>query len=77
MLNRGYWNSNAKNPLHAQHQFCRLVGELADFDSARTLLDVGSGLSIPAIHWSELYEFLNITCLDINLHGLKIVRKRK
>jgi len=72
MLNRGYWDKDAKNPLQAQHQFCKLVGEFAEYDSAKTLLDVGSGLSIPAIHWSRLYEFLTITCLDINLHGLKI-----
>ena len=69
MLNRGYWDKDAKNPLQAQHQFFKLVGEFAEYDSAKTLLDVGSGLSIPAIHWSTLYEFLNITCLDINFQG--------
>ena len=72
MLNRGYWDKDAKNPLQAQHQFCKLVGEFAEYNSAKTLLDVGSGLSIPAIHWRTLYEFLNITCLDINFQGLKI-----
>ena len=71
MLNRGYWDRDAKNPLQAQHQFCKLVGEFAEYSSAKTLLDVGSGLSIPAIHWSTLYEFLNIACLDINFQGLK------
>jgi len=75
MLNRGYWDGDAKNPLQAQHQFCKLVGEFADYYSAKTLLDVGSGLSIPSIHWSTLYEFLNITCLDINLQGLKIAAR--
>jgi ubiquinone/menaquinone biosynthesis C-methylase UbiE len=75
MLNRGYWINNAKNPLQAQHQFCTLVGEFADFHSAQTLLDVGSGLSIPAIHWKSLYNFLNIACLDINFQGLKIAAK--
>ena len=75
MLNRGYWDKDAKNPLQAQHQFCKLVGEFAEYDSAKTLLDVGSGISIPAIHWSTLYEFLNITCLDINFQGLKFAAR--
>ena len=25
MLNRGYWDKDAKNPLQAQHQFCKNV----------------------------------------------------
>lgn len=75
MLNRGYWDKDAKNPLQAQHQFCDLLGKFADYNSAKTLLDAGSGLSIPAIHWSTLYNFLNICCLDINLQGLKIAAR--
>ena len=78
MLNRGYWDRDVKNPLQAQHQFCKLLGEFAEYYSAKTLLDVGSGLSIPAVHWRALYDLLNITCLDINLQTLKIaVRESK
>lgn len=75
MLNRGYWKNNAKNPLQAQHQLCTLIGEFADFRSAKRLLDVGSGLSIPAIHWTTSYNFLQTTCLDINFQGLKTAAK--
>ena len=75
-LNRGYWNNNAKNPLQAQYQLCKLVGEFADFRSAHTLLDVGSGNSVPAIYWKSIYELLNITCLDINFDGLKTAAGR-
>lgn len=70
-LNRGYWDENTKDPLQAQFQLCKLVGEFADFISAKTLLDVGGGNSIPAVYWKTTYEFLDIVCLDINLQGLK------
>jgi len=70
-LNRGYWNKDTRDPLEAQYQLCRLIGEFANFDSAKTLLDIGSGLSKPAIHWKSINPLLNIICVDLNFNQLK------
>lgn len=71
MLNFGYWNSKITNLVEAQHELCMLVGKFAEMDSAKSVLDVGSGFSEPAIHWKSIYSNLDITCLDINLLQLK------
>jgi hypothetical protein len=49
ILNRGYWSNNTRDPLQAQYQLCKLIGEFGSFHLAKTLLDVGSGISNPAI----------------------------
>ena len=70
MLNFGYWKNNATKPLEAQHELCKLVGKIADLDSARTVLDLGSGFSAPAIHWKSQYGNTNITCINTNFQQL-------
>ncbi len=75
MLNFGYWSEKTKNPLQAQNELCTLVGEFANLDSAKKVIDIGSGFSAPAIHWKSLYTFLNITCINVNLLQLKTATK--
>jgi ubiquinone/menaquinone biosynthesis C-methylase UbiE len=71
ILNRGYWTKDTTDPLQAQYQLCKIIGEFACFHSAKTLLDVGSGVSNPAIHWKSMYSLLDIICLDLNFNQLK------
>jgi len=71
MLNFGFWDQNTKDPIEAQHKLCTVVGNLAELDSAKTLIDVGSGFSAPAIHWKSIYDLLRITCVNINFRQLK------
>ena len=71
MLNFGYWNENTKNPLQAQDELCLLVAKLAELSSAKIVIDVGSGFSAPAMYWKSLYNFLCISCVNINFHQLK------
>ena len=71
MLNFGYWNQGTKDPVEAQRELCSIVGNLAELDSAKTVIDVGSGFSAPAMQWKSMYDSLHITCLNINFHQLK------
>jgi cyclopropane fatty-acyl-phospholipid synthase-like methyltransferase len=71
MLNFGLWNENTKDPISAQRELCKAVGYLAELESAKTLLDIGSGFSEPAIYWRSLYDSLYITCVNINFHQLQ------
>jgi SAM-dependent methyltransferase len=71
MLNFGFWSKNTKNPLEAQFALSNMVGEFASLDSARTLIDVGSGYSAPALQWSSQHNLLKIFCLNINLQQLR------
>lgn len=71
MLNFGLWNQNTKDPIEAQRELCIVVGNLAKLDSAKTLVDVGSGFSEPAIQWRSKYDSLHITCVNINFRQLK------
>ena len=75
ILNFGYWSEKTKDPLQAQNELCRLVGEFANLDSATKVIDVGSGFSAPAIHWKSIYSLLNIICININLLQLKTATK--
>ena len=75
MLNFGYWSEKTKTPLQAQNELCTRVGEFANLDSAKKVIDIGSGFSAPAIHWKSIYTFLNITCMNVNLLQLKSATK--
>ena len=75
ILNFGYWSEKTKDPLQAQNELCRLVGEFANLNSAKKVIDVGSGFSAPAIHWKSIYSLLNIICININLLQLKTATK--
>ena len=70
MLNFGYWNGKATDPIAAQNDLCSLVGEMAELDSAKRLIDVGSGLGVPAAQWGSAYGSLDISCVNINFQQL-------
>jgi len=76
MLNFGYWDGDADNPVDAQINLCTLVGKLADLGSSKILIDVGSGYGAPALQWSDEYKLGNILCVNINsqqlVNGFKI-----
>jgi len=75
MLNFGYWKNNTADPLGAQNELCKLIGEMADLDSASIVLDVGSGFSVPATYWKSQHENINITCININFQQLVLSTK--
>jgi len=70
-LNFGYWNKVINSPREAQSRLCSLIADVSNLYSARTVLDVGSGFSVPAIYWKSLFNSLNIVCVDVNLRQLK------
>ncbi len=71
LLNFGYWNEEINSPREAQLNLCSLIADVSNLYSARTVLDIGSGFSVPAIYWKSLINSLNIVCLDVNLRQLK------
>ena len=75
MLNFGYWHKDDKSPIDAQNRLCNKIGQLTELDSARSLLDVGSGLSSPSIRWTKLHPNINILCLNINYNQLQLAKK--
>jgi cyclopropane fatty-acyl-phospholipid synthase-like methyltransferase len=77
MLNFGYWSDGINNPIKAQENLCNIIGKLAELESAKTLLDVGSGLSSPALFWKNEYSLLEIYCININYPHLIFANKLK
>ena len=77
MLNIGYWSDGINNPIKAQENLCNIIGKLAELESAKTLLDVGSGLSSPAMFWKNEYPLLEIYCININYPHLIFANKLK
>ena len=75
MLNFGCWDKEDASPIIAQNRLCDKVGKIAELDSANSLLDVGSGLSSPAIMWSMLYPNIDISCVNINYIQLQLAQK--
>ena len=71
MLNFGYWSEKIKDPISAQKNLCDYFGKMADLKNAKTVLDLGSGLSAPAIFWRDQYDGLKIFCVNINYNQLK------
>jgi cyclopropane fatty-acyl-phospholipid synthase-like methyltransferase len=71
MLNFGYWTEKTRDPIQAQIELCNVFGKLAELETAKKVVDVGSGLSAPSIQWKSQYTFLEITCLNINYNQLK------
>ena len=71
MLNFGYWSDKTQDPLSAQKNLCDYFGKLAELHDAKTVIDLGSGLSAPAIFWRNQYEKLKIYCVNINYHQLQ------
>ena len=74
MLNFGLWDKKDISPIKAQNRLCDLVGKVAELDSAKTLLDIGSGLSSPAIRWVTSYSDIEILCININYFQLQAAK---
>jgi len=66
MLNFGYWNDENSDPISAQKNLCSYFAKMAELETAKTIIDVGSGLSAPAIFWRDSFENLSINCVNIN-----------
>ncbi len=75
MLNFGYWHKEDISPVNAQNRLCNKIGKLAELNSAKSLLDIGSGLSLPAIMWNISYPNIDISCLNINYTQLQLAQK--
>ena len=75
MLNFGCWDKKDASPTDAQNRLCDKIGKIAELNSAKTLLDIGSGLSSPAIMWARLYPNIDISCLNINYTQLQLAKK--
>ena len=71
MLNFGYWDKETKSPLQAQHLLTNMIGEFASLNTAKTVIDVGSGYSTPALQWKLQNNLLQIICININFQQLK------
>ena len=71
MLNFGYWDKKNMTPISAQKNLCSFFGKMSELESAKLVLDVGSGLSAPAVFWRNAYEHLSLTCININNSQLR------
>ena len=74
MLNFGYWEDNDISPITAQNRLCDITGSMAELNSAKSLLDIGSGLSSPAMKWSSLYPNIEISCINTNYDQLQVAK---
>jgi len=70
MLNFGYWDNEHSDPISAQENLCSYFAKMAELETAKTAIDVGSGLSAPAIFWRDNFENLSINCVNINYSQL-------
>ena len=70
MLNFGYWDDKTTTPLDAQKKLCTIFGKKALLSSEQHIVDVGSGISSPAIQWSLEYSPIKLSCVNINLTQL-------
>jgi cyclopropane fatty-acyl-phospholipid synthase-like methyltransferase len=73
MLNFGFWDDDNIDPISAQKNLCSYFANLAELSSAKQILDVGSGLSGPALYWKEKFENLSINCVNINYSQLESI----
>ncbi len=71
MLNFGHWDKVSTTPLSAQNHLCDIVAELTEFNTAQTLVDVGSGLLGPAKKWKNDFPEIKIFSININYLQLK------
>jgi len=70
MLNFGYWDDKTRTPLDAQKKMCSIFGKKALLSSEQNIVDVGSGISSPAIQWSLEYSQVKLSCVNINFTQL-------
>ena len=71
MLNFGYWTEKITEPIQAQEELCKVFANVSELNTAKTVVDIGSGLSAPSIYWKSQFDSLEITCLNINFNQLK------
>ena len=75
MINFGFWTHETKSIKQAQLALCTLTGKLSELDSAKKIIDIGSGFLGPAEQWNLEYKFIdNLICIDINYQALKMSR---
>lgn len=73
MINFGFWTQETTSIRQAQEALCTLMGNLAELNTAKNVLDIGSGLSGPADQWNREYNFINsLICIDVNYQALKM-----
>ena len=77
MLNFGYWSSEHLDPISAQENLCNVFGNLSELSTAKTVLDVGSGLSAPSKLWRDSYPDLNLYDVNINFKQLSFLKDTK
>lgn len=70
MLNFGYWDDVHETPITAQENLCDYFGILSELESAKSVIDVGSGLSAPAKYWKKQHDHLSLYCVNINYSQL-------
>lgn len=70
MLNFGYWDDEHNAPVPAQENLCSIFAKMAKLDSCKTIVDVGSGLSAPAMFWRKKFPNLSVFCVNINYEQL-------
>ena len=70
MLNFGYWDDETKSALDAQKKLCTIFGKKALLESNQHIVDVGSGISSPAIQWYLEYSPVKLSCININFTQL-------
>lgn len=66
LLNFGYWDDVADNPLDAQIKLTKIIGEFGRFFNSKCILDVGSGYSIPALIWLNDHPTTKILCVNLS-----------
>ena len=71
MLNFGYWTNGISEPVAAQENLCREFGALAELKDAKVAVDVGSGLSGPAMFWQNIFPNLGFYCVNTNFAQLQ------
>ncbi len=70
MLNFGYWDDKTKTPLDAQKKMCTIFAKKALLETNQHIVDVGSGISSPAVHWFLEYSPIKLSCININFTQL-------
>src|SRR3972149_5190387 len=71
MLNFGFWDNTTSTPLEAQNNMCTIFGKIARLASNQHIIDVGSGISSPALQWYSNYHPSELTCVNINFKQLQ------
>ena len=71
MLNFGRWDNSTNTPIEAQNNLCEFTGKMANLPTAKSLVDVGSGILGPAKKWNSDYPNLEIFAININYNQLK------